>query len=736
MRPGRLAALLAVCVLAASCGSSPSPRGSGAIDISATPPSSPEPTAAPTTPTSEQLISAALAAGSITAEQSLLYRALALFDSPGLPAEFKSPIADMEAATDLLRDIDAKASTLSADMLKKLAPYRVRPNDPISIYNNPPARADVGAVAVADTTPVWTSLPAAGGKARVWTKGSATAAADLAKYAGWVSQVWAAYPGIFTYPEPDKPNDPSAAINPDSAIDIYFVNGGDIDPRQDACVKNPSDPDCVLAPRIAGYAPMVGAYHGNKSSGALVVDARGDREKTIDTIAHELAHTAQFAYDLYETSWLMESTATWVAYKVDQKLGIEPTYQHAWLPQLFHTLDKTLTRESDDNAYASWLYFQYASMEQGNGVVTDIWQAAAAEGEQGYKAADQVFPFEKYFAGYALRDWNQDPVQPQYKSVDETFPGREPKIRNSVKTLEGGKDDVLNANLPALASAYFEYDFPPSVLDITFDNYLDGYADARVWAIKKIRGEWKPPEDWSGTARQKFCRNVPESDVSSIVLVVSNVNTTDPLDVPDGPKMTAGTTGCSGWSGTMTATESWDLEGGHGTGTSTFTGIWILDEAGDARCGPNAGDKCVLYRPTGTIGWTWDSHYGSPKCDETTSGSLAANSEKFNDQQLLYFRPVANDRLQYWGGGFFAVPGLKCLNLILVGANPPGFFDISEQASSANGADGTGGNCYNQDWQIDASADTISGSCVAYKYQHSSASFEWHLTRVGPAPGN
>jgi hypothetical protein len=702
-------------------------------------------------PTSETLIAAALAKGSITAEQSLLYRALALFDSPGLPSEFKSPIADMEAAGDLLRDIDAAASGLSADTLAKLAPYRVRPSDPVSIFNNPPARAQAGVVAAAaigpaiqgDTvavsapTPVWKSLPAAGGKARVWVADSAVADADLAEYADQVSTVWAAYPGIFTYPDPDKANEPSAAINPDSAIDFYFVNRGAVDPRDDLCADAPAGRACALAPRVSGFTPRITPFHENKSSGYIVLDAAAPREKSIDTIAHELAHAAQFAYDHSESSWLMESTATWVAYKVDLKLGIKPADQYSWLPQLFATLDKTLTRETDDNAYASWLYFLFASMEQGDGVVIDIWKAAGAEGEQGSKAADQVFPFKDHFDDYAVRDWNQEPVKPLYKSVDGDFPDREPKLRNRVKSLAGGKEDVLDVNLPPLAAAYYEYDFPPAVQDVTFDNYLEGYADARVWAIKKIGDVWQKPEDWSGVAKKKFCLNIPEDNVRSIILVVSDVNPTAELKVPDGPKMTAGIAGCSGWRGTMTGSAGWNNEGHTGKSQATFTDIWMVDEKGDARCDPSSfGDGCVLYRPEGTIAWTFTGDYPAKNfpCHNATSGSKAANQETHDDQQEFYLVPTDEDHLHYWGRGYFEWPATKCTP-----PDPtiglPVFFDIYEDYSSST-TPAHGATCQSTDWIISATADTIEGSCYDYNVPQGWLKYEWHLTRVGPKPGS
>jgi len=746
-RRSRPSALLAVILVVAACGSSPTPSlaPNGSLAVG-----SPEPTAAPSVPTSETLIADALAKGSITKEQSLVDRALALYDSPGLPSQFKSPIADMEAAGNLLRDIDAAAASLSADTLAKLAPYRARPNDPVSIFNNPPARAQVGgmaaaaivpgiqvdAVTLADPAPVWKSLPAAGGKARVWVADSAVADADLAEYADQVSKVWAAFPRIFTYPEPDHAKEPSAAINPDSAIDLYFVNRGALDPRDDLCAGAPAGRACALEPRVSGFTPRIAPFHDNKSSAYIVLDAAAPRDKSIDTIAHELAHAAQFAYDYGESAWLMESTATWVAYQVDLKLGIKPADQYAWLPQLFGTLDKTLTRGTDDNEYPSWLYIQFASMEQGNGVVTKIWKAAAADGEQGYKAVDQVFAFKDHYADYALRDWNQDPIKPMYKSVDGDFPDREPKLRNSVKTLAGGKKDILNVNLPPLAAAYYEYDFPASVQDVTFDNYLQGYADARVWAIKKIGDVWQKPEDWSNAAKKKLCLNFPEDNVKSIILIVSDVSPTADLQVPDGPKMTAGITGCGGWRGTMTGTAGWTNEGYTGTSHATFTGVWMVDETGDAGCNPTDGSGCVLYRAAGTIAWAFQGDHpaGIYACHVATSGSKAAGLETHDDQQEFYLLPKDQDHLQYWGRGYFEWPKTTCTPP-MPSQSLPIFFDIYDNYSSSIQA-ANGNTCSSTDWIISAKADTIDGKCDDFVVPQGWLKYEWHLTRVGPKPAS
>jgi hypothetical protein len=705
----------------------------------------PAPSAPPAPPTSEALIARALASGSITEEQSLEYRALALFGSADLPAQFQSAVLDLEAASALLGEIDDKAASLSPAALAQLAPYRVRPSDPASIFNTAPRAGRIGAGAavflpVADATPAWKSALGVGGKIRVWVKDSATADADIAEHLAQVEKVWASYPGIFTYPKPDQAGFPSAAINPDSAVDIYFANVGDIDPRRANCVTSPSDSGCILPARWAGYAVRVLPFAGSTSSGALVIDAGRSANDIIDTIAHELAHTAQFAYDRHESSWLMESTATWVAFKVDKKLGITPTYQYAWLPLVSDGLGETLTRSGDNNSnsYASWLYFLYASMEAGDAVVTDIWKTAAADGEQGAKAVDKIFPFADHFAGYALRDWNADPVKPLYKSVDATFPGDfAPRITNSVTTLYGGEEDSLEVNLPPLASSYYRYDFAATTLDVTFQNTLAGNEDARVWAIKQIDGVWKAPEDWTNLESKKFCRNIDAENISQLVLVVSNKNMTADLTAEEQPKLVAGTTGCSGWSGTMTATETWALEGGHGTSTAAFSGAWVADPAGNAYCDPSAADSCTVFRPEGTISWTWDSHHGAyPTCDATTNGTLAAGDAVHPDQQAFYLQPIDATHMQYWGIGGFGIPDQACTNLVTASHWPPAYFDIRQEWSASNPADGTGGNCSTVDWQVDPKTDAIKGSCTAYVYAHETLKFEWSLVRVGPTPGS
>lgn len=279
-------------------------------------------------PTSEALIAAALEASDITYEDSLRFRAFALYNDPRLPEEFRSPIMDLEAASALFAEVYDAEGQLSQSLLDDLAPFRARPNDPISVLYDVPiaGAAPQGALA-------WQSALVPGTDARVWAFGPPGAQEP---FIDAVSMVWNSFLGTFAYPNPDQTGDPSPAINPDTAIDIYVVDINGIDPRADDCQQNPSW--CTVGSRD-GFAQRAAPFVSNKSSGYLVINARsGGQDNLVDTVAHELAHVSQFAYDRNESLWLMESTATWVAYRVMLDLGKTPQWEYNRAEELFQSL--------------------------------------------------------------------------------------------------------------------------------------------------------------------------------------------------------------------------------------------------------------------------------------------------------------------------------------------------------------------------------------------------------------
>ncbi|MEO8457242.1 MAG: DUF6055 domain-containing protein [Chloroflexota bacterium] len=576
-----------------------------------------------TPPTSESLIAAALQAGDITYEQSLLYRAQALFASPDLPPEYSSDVIDWEAGNELFEEIDQNEGTLSPTVLADLAPYRVRPSDPTSVFSTAASTQDVGTAGVA-----WQSSLIPGTNARVWALGAPGAEQP---FVDPISTVWTAMLGLFVYPNSDQPGDPSVEVNPDGAIDFYFVSPG-IDPRDAYCQAHPNDTVHCLANSDFGMARRATPNVGNTSSGYLIVNAGklADYNNMLDTIAHELTHVSQYSYDAHESSWLYESTATWTAYRVMQILHKTPTYAYNQARGLYQGLDKTLNRETpdDNDKYGSWLFFLHASMERGDQIVSQVWDKARATGKNGINAVDQVFPLNDNFDDFTVRNWNKDPVVRQYKDApDSTFPQNlHPRINRDYYFLTAN-DETLSLPVKPLASVYYHYTFGAAVRHIIIENNLQPIAGAHVWAIQKIDGQWTEPEDWSNSIVKTFCRDQksdgPEpypQDLQEVVLIISNSNITGDLPTPvhNAPRVIGDDFGCNVVTGYVETTLHYvngdtDVMYNSGHVNVTFLARAVQDQPGDVYYDLAAG--------SGPVHWVGHGTYGDCVGDgETTVG--------------------------------------------------------------------------------------------------------------------
>ena len=286
------------------------------------------------TPTSEELIAAALKAGEITYEESLLARAYAIYDDPRLQKDFRSPIVDWEAGSALFIEVAAKEPTLSKGLLAALAPFRVRPNDPISIYNRPRAEVVKAQLSLHDD---WEGRLVTGTSFRLWNKGALARRAD---YDGMIRRVWRVFDQFFPYPLADDGTFAST-INPDGAIDIYLVDGQALDPRTAACqppVKPEDVGDCSLM-GDRGLAHLANSATGAGASGYVIINRGLSDDDTIDTIAHELAHVTQVKFDRGESPWLMESTGD-----LGRVQGLEDSGYHPGMGVRLAEIYKATTR--------------------------------------------------------------------------------------------------------------------------------------------------------------------------------------------------------------------------------------------------------------------------------------------------------------------------------------------------------------------------------------------------------
>jgi hypothetical protein len=349
-------------------------------------------------------------------------------------------------------------------------------------------------------------------------------------------------------------------------------------------------------------------------------------------MAHELTHTGQRTYDCADPHlFLNEGSATWVGYTVLKDLAIKPQYgydylnnprRYSFFPNLHHSLDRGL------NAYASWPFYYYASMELGNDVVKRIWQNhAMGTGVTGARTVDKVVPFALHFPKFAIRNWNQDGVPVKYKNDDSNFP---PELMPSPVNLMPSEPALreLDEPVPSLAAQYYYYSaLDPSVRRITFENLYHGLPGAHVWALKKVGNSWQTPEDWTADEKRMLCRDIPTENVSELVLIVSNSDLDKPLP-PAHPKPRVRTedVGCVTVEGWAKATLRVNKPGTNMTYVASLTTVQFRPRSVQ---NPDTGNTEYDLLSTSVV-WTANGTEG----DCRMTGSTVINFPNYVDQPL------------------------------------------------------------------------------------------------------
>jgi hypothetical protein len=602
--------------------------------------------ATPVVPTSEELIASALKAGTITYEESLIQRAFAWLNDRRLEREFRSPIVDWEAGGVLLDEIHRKEAMLSQAALSVLAPFRARPSDPKSVFNQP--RTDAVKSQYGAGSVYWTSMLVSGGAGwtplRVWIKGGQP---ELLRYMADIKSMWASYHKFFVDPWKDD-GDPELEFNPDEAVDMYLVHVGETDPR---CASTPCS---VASVSNGGWTTIALPDNGPQCAAYVIINLDQRRDELIGAMAHELTHTGQRTYDCADPHlFLNEGSATWVGYTVLKDLGITPQYGYDYLKNprrysFFPNLSRSLDRGA--NAYASWPFYYYASMEFGNDVVKLIWRNhVVGSGVTGADTVNKVVRFDEHFPKFAIRNWNQDATPIKYKDGDRTFPGLTP---DPIRLMPTDPSQVeLDEPVPSLAAQYYYYSaFDQSVRRITFENLYHGLPGAHVWALKKVGNSWQTPEDWTRDEKRMLCRDIPTENVSELVLIVSNSDLDNPLP-PAHPKPRVRTedVGCVTLEGWAKATLRVNNPGTNMTYVASLTTVQFRPRSVQ---NPDTGNTEYDLLPTSVV-WTANGTEG----DCRMTGSTVINFPMYVDQPLDPTRLVYGymNVVPAFGGDFHSI---------------------------------------------------------------------------------
>lgn len=701
-------------------------------------------------------------AGTIDHDTSLVYQVFASLDYASLPPEYQSSNPDAPDATPILAELSERMDQLAPDLRAQVEPFFMRPNDAGSFWgdrSSPPTGTEQSvklaafhpavdlAYTDADETPVrvWYATPLGSSEAVLAQK----LADEIDRSGMWAKERTAMLEHV-------PCTDADATHNGGNGrLDIYLVyplTGLDFGGRSDMLGYNEEG-----QPNNGVDIPDGSGDHGCPVATHIIVNAGLDFDHLKSTTAHELFHAFQYSFKgshLPDRHWWMEASATWAKDLVYPEQDFEQAYLASYWSDV-DGVEGPLDKPDGLAPYAAYLlpfYLVQKSGDKSGKVVGQIW--GASETQAPISVIAQRAHWSESFKEFVLWNWN---AGNEIKYVDHG--GRIPELNlaqaptcvdaHVVKghdcLVKVGTNHVPVKLGPTSVQYYEAIPDSPLVELVRFD--LSDVHEKPGLGIQAIltlgEGGDTRVEDWTGPAEKKIC--VDADDVRTIDLVVSNSLETH--DVNGDIKVEALGTGCDGWVGTMTRTESWDVpaDGQKGTTTSTFEGIWepVDPSAPILPCQGEFPTPCIAYVPTGTITWDWDSHVTNPACDATLSGTFPAGIE--NDPryatggvgpgaQAFALVPIDETHYGYWGSGVWFAPEQKCRTDRFAG--PPAYFDLSEEASGDGTADETGNTCFHTTWVIDATADSIDGSCYDVNNGFTTMSQEWHLKKVGNAiPG-
>jgi len=488
--------------------------------------------------TTQSLLDEAVSKGQISAEKALVYRAYAAYGDRRLPKRYagdyyagdKGGMGDDSA----MQDLAAAWPTLSASAKKSVSPFFVPPAAKGSWMNLPThpsaaARAGSGGDDPADPCDSsqlirsdWKSLPAAGGKVRIWwyddpaTPWNQQSAIFLSRQIGPVYKRFKALMGREPLSDAKSP----CFHGPDGALDIYLVRWVEkaIALTVPAAQNTLTPFDCTNTP-------------------AFIVDRTLGGRPTIYEIAHELFHAFQMAFpykggDCKEYQWFDEGSASWAVH-----YGLHPNDPGSGgrSPLMMEALYDIAT-PLDDMSYESWYLDLYIEEMLGAAKIPAIYNAFATQ--KSLPAINSVLDFKKRWPEFTLKGWNQDPVTPSFRQweiaggwgdvhpMEDWVHGVE--MKPTELAIGGLAERTLNlpADVKYLARKYMKVAVrDDNIRYLRFNNTLAGIGAAGVQAIVTFADGHQDIQDWSGRSKVEFCFDDSSGtgdDVTDIVLMYSN----------------------------------------------------------------------------------------------------------------------------------------------------------------------------------------------------------------------
>jgi hypothetical protein len=630
------------------------------------------------TASSDELIDAALATGSIDDETALAYKVFATFGDPRLPAPYRGDDSAI-FESGILVELDARYDTLSAATQALLAPYLLRPSDAGS-WRDPAVRATFAAPRAqahtlreqpldrptcSRTLDGWVAVNTINGKARVWYDTDfIDDGLQAHKVAGYLdNDVYPMLIGTLGFKEPLDDKRLTGCYGGDGRLDVYIVGG--------------------LAAR--GFTFKSSQFDSDFSAAQyILINPNQTDDQLKHSIAHEFTHAIHWAYQTatrqQNYGWFRDAFANWGAdqvYSGNAALNKQASC-HLKSPHL------SLNDESSgycegasaiSRNYGGYLPLQFLSKTRGVGIVKDILVATGSAGTA-IEAIDKTVAggFKAFWPEYARKLWNQDAVLA--KDAPATFddwdklasnaPVRVPKLAPDQPDkfdadLQGSleKDTPASDEVKNLSIRYYHYLFTEintrSVMfhNTFYDNWKNGQAvSVRAFFRIESRTTWEE-EDWTEKEWIGFCRDWKLQRIKQLVVVFASAEwqglTNPKVIAAQAPELKRNVIGCWTFEGEAKRTDTFASSGKSGSVVVTFRPKFDLNP-GNAPLqysDPSTGRLRVPIAAPLFSGGTWTlvesySQGGCAYAINTGGSSGAVTSSGGDSSALIMFNNFAD----------------------------------------------------------------------------------------------
>ena len=501
--------------------------------------------------TSAELIDAAVEAGTIDAETGLVYKVLATFGDPRLPAQYRGDDSQSFEA-DGIHQAAADWASLSPANRTLLAPFFQPPLYQESWWGLQQAgaagQATVGSTGPAGETPEpipgdnWTSMTSMGGALRIWWE--PTVPGSTQQKAQQVEAVLAetVWPQLTSLMGRSPISDDGPHVFDDlQGNQQIWGDGGD------------GALDIYLIPCSGcGGALTVGYPPGcQERPSFMIIDPRFNNLEA--AVAHEFMHVLQLTYkvadECAEYNWLSEGTANWAIDYVYPTNNFEHRHKTRFsLPN--YALNK-------GNGYDSWPFFVYISRMYGHPeVLAAIWQNT--EEHDSLAAINAALPggWATHWMKSALEHWNSPPVN-KFATLDGYEDAS--SLGQDVAASLGNanfRSYPMDAEMDYLGQAYYRFTFAEAGISTVslVHPFASGHPTVRVQGLVRMEGQtnWQPVANWSNKGTVTFCRDLVAERIAEMVIIFSDHEWQDRshrLDPTPEPRVDISNVACAGWDG-------------------------------------------------------------------------------------------------------------------------------------------------------------------------------------------